>query len=237
MKEKIYTIPVNEVFNTDCECPMCALERKTEKDALEYALGPAMMEPDYRVLSNEKGYCKQHLESLLQMSEKLSLALTLDTYLAEINKKFSEFENAKDKGNGSGIFKKDKKDSCEEFLEYLHKVNSDCVICDKIEYTMQRYIDVMIYMLQKEEDFKRKFSCSKGLCLKHFEEALRYAKDNLSKKEFERIRDILTDKEKKKMSELGEDVHRFTLKFDYRNKDMDWGGAKDALKRCGENLR
>ena len=180
MKEKIYTIPVNEVFNTDCECPMCALESKSEKETLEYALGPAMMEPDYRVLSNEKGYCKQHLESLLQMSEKLSLALTLDTYLAEINKNIDEFGKLKNKGNRGGIFKRDKKDSCEEFLEYLHKVNSGCVICDKIEYTMQRYMDVMIYMLQKEEDFKRKFTDSKGLCLKHFEQALRCAKENLS---------------------------------------------------------
>ena len=25
MKEKIYTIPVNDAFDKDCECPLCAM--------------------------------------------------------------------------------------------------------------------------------------------------------------------------------------------------------------------
>ena len=32
MKEQIYTIPVNEVYDTDCECPLCELEKKLEKE-------------------------------------------------------------------------------------------------------------------------------------------------------------------------------------------------------------
>ena len=31
VKEQIYTIPVNEVYDTDCECPLCELEKKLEK--------------------------------------------------------------------------------------------------------------------------------------------------------------------------------------------------------------
>ena len=46
MKEKIYTIPVTEAFQQDCECPLCLMEEKLEEEALEYTLGASMMEPD-----------------------------------------------------------------------------------------------------------------------------------------------------------------------------------------------
>ncbi len=60
MKEKIYTIPVNEAYDTDCECPLCHLEKQLETKAIDYALGAAMMEPDYRMESNEKGCHTYH---------------------------------------------------------------------------------------------------------------------------------------------------------------------------------
>ena len=81
MKETIYTIPLNEAYEEESECPLCFLEKKLEDEALEYALGAAMMEPDYRVESNEVGYCNRHFERLLAMPNKLSLALVLETHL------------------------------------------------------------------------------------------------------------------------------------------------------------
>ena len=66
MKEKIYTIPVNEAFSEDCECPLCHLEKKLESDAVDYTLGAAMMEPDYRILSNELGFCRRHCSMLIR---------------------------------------------------------------------------------------------------------------------------------------------------------------------------
>ena len=48
MKETIYTIPINEAYDENCECPLCFLYSRLEKEAVEYALGAAMMEPDYR---------------------------------------------------------------------------------------------------------------------------------------------------------------------------------------------
>ena len=53
MKEKIYTIPLTEAYEEDCECPFCKLEQQLEQEAVEYALGASMMEPDSRVNSNE----------------------------------------------------------------------------------------------------------------------------------------------------------------------------------------
>ena len=82
MKEQIYTIPVNEAYETDCECPLCFLERKLEQEAVEYELGAAMMEADHREESNNKGFCNRHFEMMFHSGNKLSLALVLDTALA-----------------------------------------------------------------------------------------------------------------------------------------------------------
>ena len=94
MKEQIYTIPVNEVYDTDCECPLCELEKKLEKETLDYALGAAMMEPEFRMESNEKGFCNHHYSMLFGMSNKLALSLVLDTHLEEIRKKLDTLKKS-----------------------------------------------------------------------------------------------------------------------------------------------
>ena len=48
MKEKIYTVPVNDAFALDSECPICSMFEKLENDAVEYAMGPSYMEDDIR---------------------------------------------------------------------------------------------------------------------------------------------------------------------------------------------
>ena len=39
MKEKIYTIPLNDAVNADAECPFCFIERVVEQDLLDFVLG------------------------------------------------------------------------------------------------------------------------------------------------------------------------------------------------------
>ena len=48
MKEKIYTIPVNDAFDKDCECPLCAMYQELENNAVEYTMGPSYMEDNIR---------------------------------------------------------------------------------------------------------------------------------------------------------------------------------------------
>lgn len=218
MKEKIYTIPINEAFEQECECPFCVIERKIEKEAIEYELGPAMMEPDHRELSNEKGYCNKHFNLLFQNKNKLPLALILDTHLAELRKKVSKMKNVSSKG----IFKKSEKLSIKDTIE-------SCMVCEKVEKTMDRYYKVMLDMWKTDADFRAKFDASRGFCLPHFEKIYSLSKND----EFLKA---LVEKEEKELAILQEDIHKFTLKFDYRNKDMEWGTAKDAPIRGVEKI-
>ena len=43
-------------------------------------------------------------------------------------------------------------------------------------------------------------------------------------------------KEEMELEAINDDIHKVTLKFDYRNRDMEWGTAKDAPVRCVQKL-
>lgn len=238
MKEEIYTIPVNEAYDTDEECPLCFLKKRLEAEGVEYALGAAMMEPDYREKTNEKGFCNKHFSQMLQKQNKLSLALILDTHLEEVRKAVSEYEKELPKllSAKDGMFKKQKDVPTKKLTDFLNKVNNSCVICEHVDYTMTRYIKVLFFMWQKDDDFKKKFEKSKGLCLKHFEELAEASNLYLNKKQQAEFLKILLEKQINELSRIQEDIHKFTLKFDYRNKDMEWGTAIDAPKRTVEKI-
>lgn len=233
MKEQIYTIPINEAYETDCECPLCLLEKKSEQEAVEYALGAAMMEPDFRVESNDKGYCRRHFEMMIQKSNKLSLALVMETLVAENIKKLAAFEK-KLSAKGGGIFKKKGTTPAAELSKQLEEMEKSCIVCDKINYTMERYVTVLVEMWKTEPEFRTKFENSKGVCLPHMRKLLEAASKKLGSKESAEFASVLYTKQMQELKRISDDVHRFTLKFDYRNKDMEWNGAEDAPKRSIE---
>ncbi len=132
MKEQIYTIPVNEVYDTDCECPLCELEKKLEKEKrFDYTLGAAMMEPEFRMESNEKGFCNHHYSMLFGMSNKLALSLVLDTHLEEIRKKFDTLKKSASalKNQKGGLFKKTgSADFAKALSEKLDGISDCCCV-------------------------------------------------------------------------------------------------------------
>ena len=42
MKEKLYTIPLNDAVNANEECPFCYIERALEQDLLDFVLGSCL---------------------------------------------------------------------------------------------------------------------------------------------------------------------------------------------------
>ena len=239
MKEQIYTIPVNEVYDTDCECPLCELEKKLEKETLDYALGAAMMEPEFRMESNEKGFCNHHYSMLFGMSNKLALSLVLDTHLEEILKKLDSLKKSASalKNQKGGLFKKTgSSDFAKALSEKLDGISDGCVVCDKINHTMERYADVLLYMWANDEKFKEKFNKSKGVCLKHMKLLVDTVPKSLKDSQAAQFLACLFEKQEAELSRIQEDIHKFTLKFDYRNKDMEWGTAQDAPIRTIDKI-
>lgn len=239
MKEKIYTIPVNEAYDKECECPLCELEKQLEREGVSYALGAAMMEPDYRVASNEKGYCNHHFKMMFEIPKKLPLALVLDTHLEEIRKKLEKFDKQvssleKDK---AGLFKKSSADkTAAEIADILGATEKQCMVCEKMNKTMEKFIDVLLYMWAADDEFKAKFDRSKGVCLKHFKMLTENVTKSLKPDKQGPFLAALIKKQSAELKRIQDDVHKFTLSFDYRNKDMELGTAADAPIRTIEKI-
>lgn len=236
MKEKIYTIPVNEAFDSECSCPVCLLEKKLEREAVEYALGAAMMEPDYRIESNEKGYCRRHFSQMLKCPNKLSLSLVLETHLDEVIKKLGETKKAVEALDGRGVFKKNTlTGTTEKISKILDDTEHRCIVCDKINHTISRYCGVILYMWDKDEAFRKKFS-ERSLCLRHSRMLFDIADKELSDTKAREFVKQLFKKQQEELIRRRELIHKFTLKFDYRYRDMELGEARTAVTDAVEYL-
>ena len=90
MKEQIHTIPVNEAFQAEDECPFCYLERMAERSALRYVAGPgaSYMEPEVRAETDKVGFCPGHMKKLYDFGNSLGSALILQTYFASLIEDF-----------------------------------------------------------------------------------------------------------------------------------------------------
>ena len=164
MKEKLYTIPVNDAFNEDCECPLCHIYNNLESDAIDFTLGPSYMEEDIRQITDKEGFCEKHLEKLYKKQNNLGLANILKTHLYNKIKELEKLSNHPHTKNV--LFKKNKP---HPLTNYLQKHNKSCFICNKINKTFERYIATIIYLYKNDPNFYNKLTSSKGFCLKHYE--------------------------------------------------------------------
>ncbi len=231
MKESIYTIPVNEAFDKKCGCPFCTLYLKLENNRVEYTLGASMMEPDARILTNSMGFCKKHFDMLLKIPNKLSLALVLDTHLEEIRKKLSGSKDSLKNEGKKTLFSK-KASFAEKLSLSLEAIESTCVICSQVDETMERYIEVFFYMFEHEKEFRKKAEEAPYYCIPHYKMLVSRAEKYLRGDKLNEFLLFIIEKQEQALADLNADVHKFTLKFDYRNKDMPWGTAETAPKRC-----
>lgn len=208
MKERIYTIALNDAIGEKCGCALCTLEKKLEEDAAAYFLGPSLMEPDGRQLTNEKGFCRRHMNMLLGGGNRLGLALTLETHLKELADGLSV--KIKRGLTGASV----DFDACSEEL-YSHF--RSCALCDKLNGQMSAAAENMVFLIENEQEFREKFEASGGLCLEHFALMVQASRKELSGKKAEKFVSYLYELQKKELSELNELVHEFTLSFDYRS--------------------
>jgi hypothetical protein len=246
MKEKIYTIPVTEAFKEDCECPMCKLESDAEAKYIEYFLGPSLMEPDHRIETNKKGFCAQHFKQLYNRQEnRLGLSLMTGTHFSEQNKKLEKLyhthaaEIKKDANipilkKASNIIRSRKTSTeifIDELIQYLEETQCTCAVCDKLRFTMDRYVDVILYLFFEEKDFRECFKSKKGFCIKHLKELLYGMHEYLSPERKAVILYDILNMQLENMDRLHHELDWFSKKFDYRNHDKPWGNSKDALSR------
>ena len=231
MVESIYTIPLTDALDENCHCIFCYLEEKLECEQIEYALGAAMMEPDFRILSNEKGYCRHHIGMMARAKKALPLALVLDTRCDEVLKKLHATEKTTSK---RGFLKKEKT-LYETLRDATNRLADTCLVCERVEKTMDKFMGTFWYLYGKEPEFKERFLNGKGVCLPHFAKLLN-ALENVSGTKRELYFKELYDLEIKVLANEKEEVHGFVKQFDYRSDKSDWQVSRDAHLSCAARL-
>lgn len=240
-KEKIYTIPVNDAFHSDHDCPLCELARVADQNMLEYYLGPSLMESDVRQSTNQDGFCGEHLTKLYNSQKnRLGLGLMMHTHMKEqlpqLNKELTKVIPDAKRGFFAGKNKENYKDNLLRLAASILEDVEDCVICERIAFTLDRYLDVIFWQFFNEDKFRKAFDACDGFCRPHLATLLEGAAKYLKQDEALIFLSSLAEKQAAMGDQLIEDVEWFTLKFDYRNKDKPWGRSKDALSRAIKRL-
>lgn len=228
MAEQLYTIPINEAFDKALEsekprCPFCDLEAMLEKNAVDFVMGAAMMEPDVRIETNKKGFCPNHFNMMYAKGNRLGMGLILESHIAEVKKNIFD----------PGTLLDPKGEREQKKLESLEK---SCFVCDSIKGNFEKLFSNAVYMWETDEEFRLKYKNQKMFCLPHYRKLIEYGNSKLGKKDFQTYFGVTRDIEKKYVGSLGEDVSWFCKKFDYRYDSEPWYNAKDAVPRAVQFL-
>jgi hypothetical protein len=229
--EQIYTIPVNEAFDasaadSSCGCPMCALYRKLEENELELILGASMMEPDVRIKTNELGFCRTHYDMMFTRKNRLGMALTLESHLAELSKDLS-------KGLiGTVIGRPDQKPA-----KRIAALEKSCYVCGRVDFHFQHMAETVVLLFDTDENFVEKMKKQPYFCLPHYRLLLEKAAARLGKKKLADFADVTERVVKGYMETLLGDVSWFCKKFDYRYENEPWKNSKDSVERAIKFLR
>ena len=240
MKEKLYTIPLNDAVNALDECPFCFLERKLEQDLMDFVLGSgsSYMESDIRSDTDKFGFCRSHFKKMFDYGNTLGNAWILKTHYQKT------IQDMKKQLQMSTFVKKklfEKKTSSGERTSSVGKWTLDreksCYICNRFTNEYPRYLDTFLYLYEKDPAFREKVLSSKGFCLSHFGDLCEHAELNLSQKQKEDFFAPLFTLMETNMARMQEDINWLIEKFDYENKDADWKTSKDALQRGMQKLK
>ena len=224
--EQIYTIPINEAFENgmkegNCDCPMCKLFDKLERKEIEMALGPSMMEPSTRIITNEKGFCPEHFRMLSEQSNSLSLALILESHLTTLKEKMD--------GNLlTSIFG----GKAKHHVKVAKGISGTCFICERLEPHYHRMIENTVLLYAFDPQFRTKLKAQKYFCLPHYQMLIEHAKNKLDKNKYSDFFKDMSGVEKQYFEKLIKDVSWCCKKFDYRYNEEPWYDSKDAVERA-----
>lgn len=229
--EQIYTIPVNEAFeasaaDSSCGCPMCAIYRKLEENELDLILGASMMEPDVRIKTNKQGFCHTHYDMMFVRKNRLGMALTLESHLAELKKDL-----------GKGLLGALTGRPDQKPAKRIAALEDSCYVCKRIDFHFQHMAETAVLLFDTDETFVEKLKAQPYLCLPHYRLLLEKAAERLSKKKLPQFCQLTERVVKGYLETLSEDISWFCKKFDYRYDKEPWKNSKDSVERAIKFLR
>lgn len=218
MNYHIDTGLIYDKFTENVDCPLCLIKNIIEEQILHEYLNDAVMEDDSHILVVKKGFCEKHFDMLFARPNKLSLAIQADSNIPTLE----------------ALLNPPKAFGEKKLAEEIDKKLSTCVVCDHIEDSMVKYYKTIAKMFHYEDYFYKLLIASKGFCMKHYAELLRYSSHaGSSKKSY---LEILSKVQKRAMNKVRENLKFFCAKHDYRNAMIPLGEAENAIPDAREKL-
>ncbi len=228
MKETIDTAPIHAAYEKKGHCPLCLLREQMEQDLLTYYCGPSLMEVAVRQQTNERGFCATHWRRLLARSQnRLGLALLLHTHLKEHLEKARKTSSSQARFS----FRKVASKNSERLLDEA----KDCLICERKERTMARYIETIFAEYQKQPDFRSEV-LQAAYCQLDALLLLDRAEQLLGKRQLEEFEEGLKQNYCAHVQKLMDLTQAYAEHFDYRRQKDPWGEEQEALKYCEQFL-
>lgn len=210
MREKIYTIPINEAYDVGEGCPVCRLADELERASVEYIMGAAMMEPDVRTETNRQGFCARHLMQMNGMQKKLSLALVLESYLKNLDE----------------LLDAPKPEAA------LQDAANGCFVCTQMKDRLEKYAENIVYLWENELEFREKTARQSAFCPRHLALLFQIARRELPKRMVRPFFTAHATVARKVLTPLTQDVSKFCESFDHRNAGVPMGEEKTAVERA-----
>ncbi|MBQ1487812.1 MAG: hypothetical protein IIZ41_03515 [Lachnospiraceae bacterium] len=241
MKEKLYTIPLNDAVNANDECPFCFVEREVEQGLLDFCLGSgsSYMVSEIRDITDKEGFCRAHYKKMFDYGNTLGNAWMLKTHYMEMRRQMDKVMDSYKPGAKPSIFAKKPADGGmrNSVAAWVKEKTDSCYICNQFKETYARYLDTFIYLWKNDPEFREKIKNSKGFCIAHFGDLCEAAENKLNEKEKEELFAVIFPLMRSNMERLQEDVNWMIEKFDHRNANADWKTSKDAIQRGMQKLK
>ena len=250
MNYHIDTIPLWDAVKEGAPCPFCAVMANAEAIFADRYLHGAVMEPDVRVQVNAKGFCREHWQLLYAQRKPLPVSLMLHTHLSEkrqgYDKALTGLQRAVDKGVGlmdaGALGKFNKKGGLQgqiaEVAERFEKAQHSCLLCERLETTLERYLNTFCAMFRDESEFARAIADGPGFCLPHTAALLRAAPGHLSGKPLEKLLTAVIDTTRRGLEQQEKDLYDYTQLYDYQNAaSQPTPQVRDAVPRAINRLR
>lgn len=217
MKETICTIPINDIFMEKKGCPFCRMYDMLENQYATFITGSAMMDPETRVATNEKGFCKKHFEKITEVGKRLPNALILQTHMQHI------LDNYFPKNT---LSKPDKKK-----LQTLDEMMHTCYICDRINHDVEHFLRTVFKEWETNMEFRKLYQEQEFICLEHYHKVTSIALKGVPSKHLAAFHHDTASLAKKQLELLISDTTHFCKMFDYQSRGADWGNSRDAIER------
>lgn len=150
MHYHISTGLILQEFPKGSECPVCEIRAIVEKQIVDQFLNEAVMVDNYRDKVNKRGFCAHHYDMLLAGNSKLGVALQAITRMKALAGNVTVPKNAKDAARQA---------------DAIDKAGETCLICDLIDFNMQRYYKTIAQMYGNEREFPAMLAGTKGVLL------------------------------------------------------------------------